>query len=115
MDYWIYLIDQKPKPGQRFIGASEKEWNLFTAPNHDQKDDQGKVEMTKEQHLDKIIEVFKLIKWMVPDINGDVLGKGIVNDKLITNVPTCRRGIIPVSEICKSCPYSEHCKDPRKT
>ena len=103
---WIYLNKQKPKPGQRFIGANEKEWHLFTAPNHDQKDDQGKVEMTKEQHLDKIIEVFKLTKWMVPNIIES-----------IENIPqdNCRRGIIPDGEMCPSCPYSEYCKDPRKT
>ena len=73
MTDWIFLSERKPKPGERFIGAGltkngKEEWNLFTAPNHDQKDDQGKIEMTKEQHLDKIIEVFSLTKWFIPTI-----------------------------------------------
>lgn len=67
------MSERKPKGGQRFIGIGtdkkgNPEWNLFTAPNHDLKDDQGKIEMTKEQHLDKIIEVYQLTKWMVPKI-----------------------------------------------
>lgn len=70
---WIEMSERKPKGGERFIGAGlsksgKPEWNLFTAPNHDQKDDQGRIEMTKEQHLDKIIEVFQLTKWMVPNV-----------------------------------------------
>lgn len=74
MSNWILLSERKPKGGERFIGCgydkrNRIEWNLFTAPNHDQKDDQGRVEMTKEQHLDKIIDVYQLFKWMVPDVN----------------------------------------------
>lgn len=70
---WIFISERKPKPGERFIGVGKdkkgrEEWNLFTAPNNDLKDDQGKIEMTKEQHLDKIIEVYELYKWMVPQI-----------------------------------------------
>jgi hypothetical protein len=63
---WINVSERKPKPGQRFIGANEKDWNLFTAPNNDLKDEQGKIEMTKDQHLDKILEVYKVTKWMIP-------------------------------------------------
>jgi hypothetical protein len=69
----IEMQKRKPKGGERFIGfgldkRDKVEWNLFTAPNHDLKDDQGKVEMTKEEHLDKIIEVYRLTKWMVPKL-----------------------------------------------
>lgn len=69
----IEMSKRKPNGGVRFIGfgtdkRGRPEWNLFTAPNHDQKDDQGRIEMTKEEHLDKIIEVYNLTKWMVPTI-----------------------------------------------
>ena len=105
---WIDFKNRKPKPGERFIGAGltkngKSEWNLFTAPNHELKDDQGKIELTKEQQLDKIIEVYKLEKWMVPTIQSDSVPQD-----------NCRRGIIPVIENCNYCPYSEFCKDPRK-
>lgn len=65
---WNLFSESKPKPGQKFIGASEKEWNTFTTPKHDVKDNNGKVEMTAEQQFDKIIEVYQLTKWIIPKI-----------------------------------------------
>lgn len=69
---WVEISKQKPKPGQRFIGTCGKKWNLFTAPAHDLKEIDGDgnevVVMTKEQHLDKILSVYAITRWMVPDV-----------------------------------------------
>ncbi len=68
---WIPLSKEKPKGGVRFIGMAENgEWNLFTAPNHDTIDhddpQRKRIIMTKQQHLDKILDVYKVVKWMTP-------------------------------------------------